>query len=149
MGLVMIFIVIEPVVGLLRARPQDVNFDFPLGVAAETSAQVHGYAQDALIDRAYHARLSAQLELMLERDGRFTLESLSVKTSEDYSRLESLTLVVKARQKRPDAVPFIRVEPVEISTARTQGTEAVETDGLKKEIADFYNLSADNIMIKE
>ncbi|MDR1208979.1 MAG: stage III sporulation protein AF [Clostridiales bacterium] len=125
-----------------------------------SSAGVAEYdeARADMIIAEYKKGVAAQIKALVDRDGRFAFVSAEVSAvteEEDFGRITSISVAV-TESPISDAEtprPFIAVEPIEVgrvgafSYSSAEDGEDPDVSALKKLLADFYNLSQDNINI--
>ena len=140
MGVVLIGIVLSP----LEWDEIPVTELFAQIIPEPVGAEGFTDWQHEQVQTAFHGQLHLQAETLLARNG-FDLISSEWETSADFSQIERVTLTVQSKLPTPTRTPFIRVEPIRISNE-----PATEEDALpiKTLIADFYNMSMDNIHVR-
>ncbi|MDR3240245.1 MAG: stage III sporulation protein AF [Clostridiales bacterium] len=147
LGLILVLMILSPAADWLNQKEIPVNAFFSgLGESAgAASPDQYEEIQRQMIRQSFNAQAESQLAGILAKEG-YTLLSVNVETAPDYSRLTSVRITLK-RQEAGKPRGFIYVEP--IRPGRSQAEDSAEWKKIKKLIADFYNMSTDNIHIEE
>jgi len=148
MGLVLLALMVQPLGALFGSHGLPVTEWFSGLVAAESPQEDGTYQawRDAHLTAAFHDQLSAQLEGLLGANG-ITIHEAGFTHAEDFSRITSVWVRVSRKDEEERRVPFIRIEPVQITRP-----EETEENPLKAEvrnlISGFYNLPDTHIHVE-
>ena len=169
MGFVLIFLVLSPLQGIIGAFSSSATADDVInGLTNNLSGSVisqsyNSYTDDqkTLVLNELKTQLNGQIEAKVNSLPDYSYVSSDVDVSVDNAQnvqVNSVSVVVSKNVAAPTQAPIVRVEPVTIdsvsvfSPQQSGGSGNVQDDediqSIKKLIADFYNLSDNNIYIQ-
>lgn len=142
-GLVLICLLIQPLRALVNGGGFPVTELFSQVIPKSSVSLPEGYEgwRYETVKAAFDEQVFAQLESLLQPQG-YVLKSVMLECTEDFGTLTNL--MAEVSEKKAASKPFIRIEPIDIASE----TESDDAARIKKLIADFYNMSMDNIHVK-
>jgi len=148
-GFILLAVMIAP---LARFVPQLPATDWFAGLSAlpfegESGTNWEGqynHWRNTYLRQAFEQQLTMQLEILLTQEG-FAVHDLSFTFPECFSRLYSVAATV-SREETPARVPFIRIQPVQI-TPTEPAQDCATATAAKNLISQFYNLPLAHISV--
>jgi len=145
MGFILLSVMIAP---LVRFVPQLPVTDWFAGLHTTSptenwEAQYHHW-RNSYFRQEFERQLHMQLETLLVQNG-FYVHELAFTFPECFSRLDSVTATV-SKEEAPQRVPFIRIQPVQISPPDAPEPCPTATSA-KNLISQFYNLPLTHISV--
>ena len=147
MGFILLSIMIAP---LARFSGEIPVTDWFSGLAHQSQSYENletSYAnwRNTYFHGAFEAQLATQLTNLLTQNG-FEVHDAHITFLEDFTALTGVQVTVSEREETPQRVPFIRIQPVQVS--RQEEPEACTTStAVKNLISEFYNLSQAHINV--
>jgi len=137
MGIYIVFVIISPIIG--KTFLEDFNVE---DFFKEDSKEVSSVAldNDAYISSIYKSSLTEDIVKRLKEKGyKADVTSIELET---YEKIKSVELKISKQDNN--------IKPIEINTKTEKSTlEKEEIDEIKQYIKDTYEISMDNIIIKE
>jgi stage III sporulation protein AF len=143
-GLVLLFLLIQPLTAFVKGPGIPVTQWF-MDAVPEADTNYESLRVSLLRD-AFEEQLNSQLAVLLQQNNYELIDAEFVYT-EDFSRIEGLSLIVQRHTAKQEKRPFIRIEPIRISDA-PESDSGEEAEAVKKLISGFYNLSVTHIHVK-
>jgi len=147
MGLILLVLMLQPIRHFFGTEiPVTQWFNEIIQPTGQTNNDSH-YTnwRDIYLASAFEGQLNTQVEGLLSRNN-ITLHGAAFTFTQDFSRITSVSIQVSREETPPGRVPFIRIEPVQIT--QDAPTEDPLTDEVKNLIAGFYNLPLTHIHVK-
>jgi hypothetical protein len=140
-GLVLLLLILQP----LKAFVDGVGVPVTMWRISVPEMDYSNLHSSSLQD-AFEEQLNIQLTELL-RQNDYELLRAGFEYSGDFSRIESMDLIVSANKPGSARRPFIRIEPVIIGGGTSQAESREET-AIKKLIAAFYSLPVEHIHVE-
>lgn len=164
MGFILMILVINPIFNLLSkeglsSEVLKIQEDYDKKYFENLTLDYENLQRDMVYDN-FKSAIKSQISNMIIKEN-YEIESLEIDFVEATGEILSIYMEVKYTDKIQEeykiSTPIIRVEKININNSKNETSnkkdeeleESVQINKLKKIISDFYNLSQENIYIKE
>lgn len=150
LGLVLVLLLVQPLAAMFSERDLPVTEWFNFGQIQAGEDAFYAAWWDDYFSGAFEAQLEAQLSRLLAANN-FTLHRAEFDYADDFSAITAVR-VAAARAQQNERVPFIRVQPPQISPIQIGAAAETEICRLASEvktlISQFYNLPTQHIYVE-
>lgn len=155
LGFVLLLLMIQPLAAFFGGRDVPVTEWFISAMPRFEYSAETAYSDwwDTHLRGAFETQLEAQLVRLLNANG-FEVHSAEFCYADDFGTLNSIRVrLSRAETPTPDRVPFIRIQPPQISPIQIGEPSAPEetcpdADAAKILISQFYNLPKSHIHVE-
>ena len=147
-GLVLVFIIIEPVSGIFAKGVFVPGNDLFAGIDDSETSDISQFeaAQNKMIKDTLNNQLFAQLKSLLSEKG-YELTFVDFTVSDDFNKIEAVHAVVSKSPQEAAEKSFIRIEPITINPKNLPVGNISETEEIRIIISGFYNIDVGNIFV--